>query len=138
MIVAGASAFFAVSHLSAVEKPRESGIDPANFDKSIKPGDDFFDYVNGNWNKQNPIPPEYSRWGAFPKLRDDNLNALHQIVEGLSQKNSLDENERKIRDLYATAMNEAKLQEEGAKPLEPELAKIAAINSRDELIAVVG
>ena len=137
MIVAGSCALFAVSHLSAVEKPHESGIDPANFDKSIKPGDDFFDYVNGNWIKENPIPPEYSRWGAFPKLRDDNLNALHQIVEGLSQKASLDENERKIRDLYATAMDETKLQEQGAKPLEPELAKIAAINSREELIAVV-
>ena len=137
MIVAGTCAFFAVSNLSAVEKPQESGIDPANFDKSIKPGADFYDYVNGNWNKQNPIPPEYSRWGAFPKLRDDNLNALRQIVEGLGQKASLDENERKIRDLYATAMDEKKLQEQGAKPLEPVLAKIAAINSREELIAVV-
>ena len=65
------------------EPQLKSGVDKANFDTSVKPGDDFFEYVNGTWIKKNPIPPEYSRWGAFPKLRDDNLLALKQIVEGL-------------------------------------------------------
>src|SRR5262245_50875591 len=53
----------------AADKPAaESGIDRAGFDTSVKPGDNFFQYVNGNWIKENPIPAEYSRWGAFPKL----------------------------------------------------------------------
>jgi putative endopeptidase len=45
-------------------------IDPANLDKSVSPGDDFFSYANGNWNKNNPIPSDYSRWGAFEVSRD--------------------------------------------------------------------
>src|SRR2546421_7794873 len=102
-----------------------SGIDRANFDTSVKPGDDFYEYVNGTWVKNNPVPPEYSRWGAFPKLRDDNLIALKQIVEGLTtQAATLDPNQSKIRDFYATAMDEAKLEELGATPLKPDLEKI--------------
>ena len=64
----------------------KSGIDRSAFDLSVKPGDDFFQYVNGNWIKHNPIPPEYSRWGAFPKLRDDNLVALHEILDDLPKQ----------------------------------------------------
>jgi hypothetical protein len=70
-------------HCIAAEPTLKSGIDKANFDLSVKPGDDFFEHVNGEWIKHNPIPPEYSRWGAFPKLRDDNLIALHEILDEL-------------------------------------------------------
>ena len=76
----------AVEGRSPAEEPRKSGIDRANFDMSVKPGDDFYNYVNGEWIKKNPIPPEYSRWGAFPKLRDDNLIALHDILGCLLKK----------------------------------------------------
>ena len=94
----------------AADAPLRSGIDRTNFDTSIRPGDDFYQYVNGNWIKNNPIPPENSRWGAFPKLRDDNLQALHQIVEELAHTSApLDDDSRKVRDLYLTAMDEAKL-----------------------------
>ena len=123
-------------NLSAAEP---SGIDRANFDTSVRPNDDFFQYVNGSWVENNPIPPEYSRWGAFGKLRDDNLIALRQIVEDLQkQSGPLDDNRRKIRDFYATAMDQAKLDQEGAKPLAPELEKIAKINGRVELITLLG
>jgi putative endopeptidase len=124
---------------NAADAPLNSGIERANFDTSVRPGDDFFQYVNGTWVKNNPIPPEYSRWGAFGKLRDDNLEALRQIVQGLQQQSGpLDENSRKIRDFYATAMDQARLDEQGAKPLAGELEKIAKINSRDELISLLG
>src|SRR4051794_31981288 len=72
------------ARLSADEAVRESGIDRHNFDMSVRPGDDFYQYVNGTWIKENPIPPEYARWGAFPKLRDDNLITLHEILEALA------------------------------------------------------
>ena len=96
----------------AAEKPLASGIDHTDLDASVKPGDDFFQYVNGNWIKKNPIPAEYSRWGAFSKLRDDNLANLRKILEDLSDQNGkLEGNKRKLRDFYATAMDEAKLNE---------------------------
>ena len=123
----------------AAEPALKSGVDKANFDTSVKPGDDFFEYVNGTWIKKNPIPPEYSRWGAFPKLRDDNLQALKEIIESLSmQAATLSPDQSKIRDFYVTAMDEAKLEEQGATPLKPDLEKIEKINSREELIALVG
>src|SRR5262245_51253435 len=70
----------------AAEPSLASGIDRSGFDTSVRPGDNFFQYVNGNWVKENPIPAEYSRWGAFPKLRDDNLIALREILDDLTKR----------------------------------------------------
>jgi putative endopeptidase len=124
---------------SAAETALGSGIDRANFDTSIKPGQDFFQYVNGGWIKSNPIPAEYSRWGAFAELHDDNLMELRKLVDDLAtQSEPLDANRRKLRDFYRTAMNEEKLQQQGVAPLAGELQKIAAIQNRDDLIAELG
>jgi len=121
---------------SAGENGQGSGVDRTTFDLSVKPGDNFFLYVNGNWIKHNPIPPEYSRWGAFPKLRDDNLAALHEILEGLIKTDHpLDADGRKLRDFYRTAMDEAKLEAAGAKPLSSALDEIAKVTKPQELIA---
>ncbi len=129
----------AMERRSSAEEPRKSGIDRANFDKSVKPGDDFYDYVNGEWIKNNPIPPEYSRWGAFPKLRDDNLIALHEILEGLGKdSDSLDEEQRKLRDFYRTAMDEKAIERAGATPLDAPLKKIEDIKDKKQLVAEVG
>jgi putative endopeptidase len=122
----------------AAETALKSGIDRSTFDMSVKPGEDFFQYVNGEWNKRNPIPPEYSRWGAFPKLRDDNLVALHEILDDLvKQKEALSDERTKLRDFYRTAMDEPAIQKLGASPLKPSLERIGKINSKDELIAEV-
>src|SRR6476660_7240583 len=115
---------------NAADTALKSGIDRSTFDPSIKPGDDFYNYVNGNWIKQNPIPPEYSRWGAFPKLRDDNLLALREILDDLAnQKDTLTPERRKLRDFYQTAMDEKAIQKLGVSPLKPSLEKIAKIDS---------
>jgi predicted metalloendopeptidase len=120
----------------AGENVLSSGVDRSTFDSAVKPGDNFFLYVNGTWIKHNPIPPEYSRWGAFPKLRDDNLAALHEILEGLAKSNQpLDVEGRKLRDFYRTAMDEAKLEQAGAKPLAAALEQIEKVTKPQELIA---
>src|SRR3954463_541982 len=118
----------------------KSGIDRSTFDPSVKPGDDFFQYVNGNWIKANPIPPEYSRWGAFPKLRDDNLIALREIVGGLGKENAgtLDPDRRKISDFYQTAMDEAARDKLGVEPLAEEFAEIGGIKGAGGVAAVGG
>src|ERR1700685_3183441 len=103
---------------AAADRVLGSGIDRAGFDTSVKPGDNFFPYVNGTWIKHHPIPPEYSRWGAFMKLRDDNLVALRAILDDLAKDPRPEEgNRRKLRDFYATAMDEQKLESAGASPL---------------------
>ena len=121
---------------SAEENSLSSGIDRSTFDSAVKPGDNFFLYVNGNWIKHNPIPPEYSRWGAFPKLRDDNLAALREVLEGLTKSSQLlDADGRKLRDFYRTAMDEARLEEAGTKPLAGALEQIAKVTKPQELVA---
>jgi putative endopeptidase len=115
-----------------------SGIDRATFDTSIKPGENFYQYVNGEWIKQNPIPAEYSRWGAFMKLRDDNLIILHDILEGLSPTEPLSGERQQLRDFYRTAMDVAKRDEQGAKPLEGRLARIEKIASAADLVQLLG
>jgi putative endopeptidase len=117
----------------------DSGIDRANFDTSVRPADDFYKYVNGTWIRNNPIPPEYSRWGAFPKLRDENLLALLQIVDGLAnQKTPLDEDSRKLRDFFRAAMDEARLKQDGATPLDDDLHQIGAAADREALAGLIG
>jgi putative endopeptidase len=117
----------------------KSGIDRSNFDTSVKPGDDFYMHVNGKWIERNPIPPEYSRWGAFPKLRDDNLLALRTILEDLEKQTPpLDSERKKLRDFYKAAMDEASIEKAGATPLKAPLEKIAAVDSTKSLIAEAG
>jgi putative endopeptidase len=120
---------------AAGEAVLKSGIDRSTFEPSVKPGDNFYLYVNGNWIKHNPIPPEYSRWGAFPKLRDDNLLALRELLDDLAKESGpLDADRRKLRDFYKTAMDEARLEAAGASPLAGALEKIAQIKGHKELI----
>jgi putative endopeptidase len=105
---------------------------------SVSPGADFFQYVNGTWIKENPIPPEYSRWGAFPKLRDDNLVALRELVEGLNKAGlKIDSDARKLRDFYLTSMDEKKLDSQGIEPLREEMDAIAKVDGKEKLLAEV-
>lgn len=67
-----------------------TGINKANFDTTVKPQQDFYEYVNGNWLKNNPIPPSESSWGSFLILRGLYYNPLTQIIRncGLSKRNA--------------------------------------------------
>jgi putative endopeptidase len=134
VVVVGSAAL-----LSAGSPALKSGIDRANFDTAVKPGQNFYQYVNGMWIERNPMPPEYSRWGSFAQLHDDNLVALREIVEDLiKQSGPLEGNPRKIRDFYATAMDEAKLNKLGTSPLKDEFDRIAKVADRDSLIEEIG
>ncbi|MCC7086066.1 MAG: M13 family metallopeptidase [Pirellulales bacterium] len=111
-----------------------SGIDRKAFDTSVKPGDDFFQYVNGTWIAHHPIPSEFSRWGAFHQLRDSTTLALRDILEALvADSGKLDPERRKLRDFYRTAMNEEKIEQQGLKPLAGELQRIEHIDSIEGL-----
>jgi putative endopeptidase len=124
---------------SALPDAERSGIDRANFDNTVAPGQDFFQHVNGTWIAHNPIPPQYSRWGAFSKLGDDNLIVLRSILEELPKaKGPLDETGRKLRDFYLTAMDERKLDEQGITPLDEQLKRIDKIDSPEALIVELG
>ena len=115
---------------------RALGVDTTNFDRAIRPQDDFFRFVNGSWLEHTQIPADASGWGAFNELTEKSRSAIHQIVEDAAKSNPpAGSEERKIGDLYQSYMDSARIEQLGTKPLEPTLAEIAAVKSTKQLPA---
>lgn len=132
--------FFGMSVLSAsMFAQKAPALDPKNMDLNIKPGDDFFRYANGAWMKSNPIPDEYSRWGSFnilQELNNDNLKALVDEVSKMkAKKGSV---EQQIGDLFASGMDEARIDKLGATPLNPYFAQIEKMKNKKDLANLLG
>ncbi|HEY2124399.1 MAG TPA: M13 family metallopeptidase [Chthoniobacterales bacterium] len=112
-------------------------IDPANMDLSVKPKDDFFLYSNGSWIKRTEIPPEFSRWGSFNQLIEQNNDALHAIAEKASQGQGdaeLAAEVQKVGDYYGSGMDEKAIDAARTKPLDEEFKRIDAIKDRTDLL----
>ena len=118
----------------AADRAKSWGFDTANLDKTCKPCDDFYQFAMGGWMKANPIPPEYSIWGSFSQLADRNQTNLREILEAAANsKAAVGTNEQKIGDFYASCMDTAAIDAGGAKPIEPELTQIAAVETLADL-----
>ena len=115
------------------------GFDPADFDRSVTPCEDFYKFTSGGWMKNNPIPADRSSWSTFGKLRAANEDALHGILEEAAANKSAapGSNGQKIGDFYASCMDEAQAESVGAKPLDPELERIAAVSDLPALQAEI-
>jgi putative endopeptidase len=109
---------------------RAPALDPKNMDLSVKPCVDFYQYANGNWLKNNPIPPEFSRWGSFSELAEKNNLVVKEILEEAAHDTKAEKgsNAQKIGDFYFTGMDSAKIESMGWKPIEQDLKRIEAIN----------
>jgi putative endopeptidase len=112
-------------------------IDSSNFDTSIKPADDFFQYANGGWLKRTEIPPEYSRWGAFNELIEKNNDALHTIAEKAANTPvdpKLAPETQKVGDYFASGMDEASIDTLKTQPLADEFKAINAMKDQQDLL----
>jgi len=116
-------------------KPPMKYIDPKNMDFSVKPGDNFFEYANGNWVKNNPIPAKETRWGSFGMLNQANTDRLLALLKQVSKtrhpKGSL---EQRVGDLYASAMDTVAIEKLGYEPIKPELERIDKISDLNGVI----
>jgi putative endopeptidase len=112
------------------------GFDVGNLDRTCKPCDDFFQFAEGGWLKNNPIPPEYGEWGSFATLQDKNEAALHEILEVAAANRSAatGSNEQKIGDFYASCMDTKAIEDQGLKPLAEDLRHIDAIHDTASLV----
>jgi putative endopeptidase len=118
-------------------KKKRKFIDPANMDLSIRPGDNFYLYANGNWIKNNPVPPSKTRWGSFDELREENLVRLRALLEEASANAGKDSKSQMIGDFYASGMDSAALESLGYQPIRTDLDRIAAIASSDSLLSEI-
>jgi putative endopeptidase len=107
----------------------DHGFDLANLDRSVTPCDDFYRFSSGGWMRNNPIPADRSSWTSFSALNAANEEALHKILEESAKDTSAapGSNRQKIGDFYASCMDEPQIEAAGAKPLDPEFQRIAAI-----------
>ncbi|MDD4514650.1 M13 family metallopeptidase [Massilibacteroides sp.] len=111
---------------------------PANMDTTVTAGEDFYQYACGGWIKNNPLKPEYARFGTFDQLREDNQTQLRDLIEELSstqhEKGSIGD---KIATLYALGLDSVKLNSEGATPVKEQLDAISAIENTDGVASMI-
>ena len=96
------------------ESSQKSGIDLANLDSTYLPGTDFYMFATGGWQKAHPLTDEYSRYGSFDVLQENNNKQLRELIEGVAaQQNEKGSVAQKIADLYNSAMDSVALNEHG-------------------------
>lgn len=121
--------------IAAGEPVLKSGLDLSTFDRSVRPQDDLYRFVNGRWLDRAVIPAERVTYGTFTELADRAEMDVRRIIEGLDGRGGA---EQQIRDLYASMMNEERIEALGAAPIQAELDRIAAIDSASALAKQIG
>jgi len=116
------------------------GVDLSGMDKSVKPGDDFFDYANGTWFKTAMIPADRTSTGSFQDLQILSEKRMKDIVAGLEAKPyaQLTDEQKKIRDLYDAFMDTAQIEKRGLAPAKKDLARFASLKTVDDVACAMG
>ncbi len=112
----------------------KSGLVEANFDKSVRPADDFYQFATGGWQKKHPLPAAYSRFGSFDQLAEDNNKRINTILGELQKKTyKKGTMEQKLSDFYKLAMDADRRNKEGIKPVKPLLDEMEAAKTKKDL-----
>ena len=127
-------AMASVSLMTMAQTPLGSRLDVTDFDASVKPGNDFYEYACGGWMKKHPLPAAYSRYGSFDKLQEDNDKRINAILSEL-QQNTYEQGttEQKLSDLYKLAMDIDRRNQEGVNPVMPLIKRLEAAKSNKQL-----
>ncbi len=123
----------------AAASSQQSGIDMNAVDKAVRPQDDFYRYVNGRWMATTEIPADRSRYGMFNVLDDQTQEQLKTIIFEAAKKNAAaGSNDQKLGDLYASFMDEKRIEELGSQPIAADLKLIHDAKSHTEIAQVMG
>ncbi|GAB4032605.1 M13 family metallopeptidase [Spirosoma jeollabukense] len=105
-------------------------IDPQNMDMSVKPGDNFYQYANGNWLKQNAVPASKTSWGSFNELREKSLEAMKSLLDDAAKTTTKGRLYQMVGDYYTSGMDSLTIEKRGFDPIKPELARIDKVNNK--------
>ncbi len=104
-------------------------IDKSNMNLSVKPGDNFYLYANGNWLKNNPVPASKTRWGSFDVLREESSQRLRTLLEEAATNTAKDRATQMIGDFYASGMDTVEIEARGIQPIKADLDRIADLKN---------
>ena len=126
-----------VSMMMMAQSDLGSGLNQTDFNKNVRPGDDFYEYACGGWMKNNPLPGAYSRYGSFDRLQEENDKRINGILKEL-QSNTYKKGtiEQKLSDLYKLAMDSTRRNKEGVAPLMPLIKKLEAAKTNKQLLDI--
>ena len=128
--------------LAGCTQSKEAGkpaIDLANFDNSVSPAEDFYQYACGGWMEANPLTAEYARYGIFDQLEKENQEKLKTLIDEINAKPQEEGSVgAKIQTMYAQGMDMEKRNADGAAPVKDQMAAIKAVSDMKELSAMVG
>ena len=144
-IVPAALAAFVLAFGSSAARAEQApdapihGLNPADLDRSVSACVNLNQFGNGGWLKANPLPSDQSYWGSFSILFEENRNKLRTVLEkaAANKAAAAGSDERRIGDFWASCMDEAAIEAAGAKPIQPELDRIAKISTPAELQAEI-
>ncbi|MGB9432929.1 MAG: M13 family metallopeptidase [Candidatus Acidiferrum sp.] len=138
-VIFGLGSALSIVRAQEAAKEETQGIAIANIDRSVKPGDDFYLYANGEWIKRTEIPPDRAGIGVFTKLDEVSSKRTAALIEEAAKSNAAaGSGTRKIADLYNSYMDEAGIEARGLTPLKPYLDGIAEIKDKRELAYALG
>ena len=119
--------------------PKVPAIDLSNLDTTVSPAQDFYKYATHGWQVANPLGAEFSRFGSFDRLREENIKNLNDLFASMTTlKTKPGSVEQKIVDLYKQGLDSTRLNAEGAAPLQKYIEEIAGISDKKEFAAYLG
>ena len=118
---------------------KNTGLDLANLDKNYTPQENFYQYATGGWQANNPLKPEYSRYGSFDVLATNNEKRINELFKEMTQRETTKGSiEQKISDLYKMGLDSVRLNNEGAEPIKADVEAILALNDRHAMFEKIG
>lgn len=119
---------------TGAQAQNKSGLVMSNFDKTTRPADDFYQFATGGWQKNNPLPAAFSRYGSFDKLQEDNNKRINDILSELQKKTYKQGTiEQKLSDFYKLALDVESRNKAGIAPVKPMLDEMEAAQTKEDL-----
>ena len=134
-ILATALMMTACATNNAEKSTEVPAIDINNFDETVNLKDNFYQWATGGWQKNNPLKPEFSRYGSFDVLRENNEIRINELFSAMAESQAeFGTVEQKISDLYKMGLDEERLNNEGAEPIRAALNEILAMSEREQIV----